>query len=104
MYKDQASDRISCEMSRASQAGPASAFAGPYETKSQSSKVEPQDEKDRLKLVLDLNNRLVSNLELQGLLRAISANVRRVMQLTVDVVVAIVGFCVDSWFLMRGVA
>ncbi len=35
---------------------------------------------DRLQLILDLTNSLVSNLELRDLLRAISASVRRVMQ------------------------
>jgi len=39
-----------------------------------------QRERDRLKLLLELTNRLVSNLELRDLLRAISASVRRVMQ------------------------
>jgi formate hydrogenlyase transcriptional activator len=38
-----------------------------------------QREKDRLKLLLDVNNTVVSNLELRDLLRAISASVRRVM-------------------------
>ncbi|PYX87895.1 MAG: hypothetical protein DMG68_10220, partial [Acidobacteria bacterium] len=37
-------------------------------------------EKDRLKLLLDLNNSIVSNLELRDVLREISASVRRVMQ------------------------
>lgn len=41
---------------------------------------ELQREKDRLKLLLDLNNSVVSNLELRELLRAVSASVRRVMQ------------------------
>lgn len=41
---------------------------------------ELQHEKDRLKLLLDLNNSIVSNLELRDLLRVISAGVRRVMQ------------------------
>jgi formate hydrogenlyase transcriptional activator len=35
---------------------------------------------DRLQLLLDITNRLVSNLQLRDLLRAISASVRRVMQ------------------------
>ena len=39
-----------------------------------------QREKDRLALLLDLTNSLVSNLELRDLLRAISASVRRVMR------------------------
>ena len=37
-------------------------------------------EKDRLKLLLDLNNSIVSNLKLRDLLRDISASVRRLMQ------------------------
>ena len=41
---------------------------------------ELRGEKDRLKLLLDLNNSMVSKLELRELLRVISANVRRVMQ------------------------
>ncbi len=41
---------------------------------------ELQREKDRLKLLLDLNNSIVSNLELRELLRAISASVRLVMK------------------------
>jgi formate hydrogenlyase transcriptional activator len=40
---------------------------------------ELQRERDRLKLLLDVNNHVVSNLELRGLLRSISAAVRRVM-------------------------
>ena len=60
-------------MSLASHAGPASALAA------QSQRVEPPGD-SRLKLLLALNNSLVSNLELQGVLRAISANVLRVMQ------------------------
>jgi formate hydrogenlyase transcriptional activator len=39
-----------------------------------------QGEKDRLQLLLELNNQVISNLELRTLLRAISASVRRVMQ------------------------
>jgi formate hydrogenlyase transcriptional activator len=41
---------------------------------------ELQREKDRLKLLLDVNNSVVSNLDLRELLRAVSATVRRVMQ------------------------
>ena len=41
---------------------------------------ELRHEKDRLKLLLDLNNSIVSNLELRNLLREISASVRRLMQ------------------------
>jgi formate hydrogenlyase transcriptional activator len=40
---------------------------------------ELQSEKDRLRLLLELNNRVVSNLEFRELLRAVSASVRRVM-------------------------
>ncbi len=47
---------------------------------SQRAQNELQREKGRLKLLLDLNNSVVSNLELRDLLRAISASVRRVMQ------------------------
>ncbi len=39
-----------------------------------------QDERDRLKLLLDLNNTVVSNLEFKDLLKAIAASVRRVMR------------------------
>jgi formate hydrogenlyase transcriptional activator len=41
---------------------------------------ELKREKDRLKLLLDLTNSLVSNLDLRNLLRAISSNLREVMQ------------------------
>ena len=41
---------------------------------------ELRHEKDRLALLLDLNNSIVSNLELRDLLRDISASVRRLMQ------------------------
>src|SRR5712671_2541185 len=40
---------------------------------------ELRGEKDRLKLLLDLNNSIVSKLELRDLLRVISASVRRMM-------------------------
>jgi formate hydrogenlyase transcriptional activator len=46
----------------------------------QGTHAELQHEKDRLKLLLDLNNSIVSNLELRDLLRDISASVRRLMQ------------------------
>ncbi|HET7892358.1 MAG TPA: sigma 54-interacting transcriptional regulator [Candidatus Sulfotelmatobacter sp.] len=46
----------------------------------QDTHAELRHEKDRLKLLLDLNNSIVSNLELRDLLRDISACVRRVMQ------------------------
>jgi formate hydrogenlyase transcriptional activator len=39
-----------------------------------------ESEKDRLRLLLELNNQIVSNLQLRPLLRAVSASVRRVMQ------------------------
>ena len=41
---------------------------------------ELQRERDRLRLLLDVTNRVVSNLELRDLLREISASVRRMMQ------------------------
>ncbi|MCU1310440.1 MAG: hypothetical protein JWO20_1565 [Candidatus Angelobacter sp.] len=46
---------------------------------SMEARAELEIQKDRLQLVLDLTNRLVSNLELQDLLREVSATVRRVM-------------------------
>ena len=46
----------------------------------QKTQADLQGEKDRLQLLLELNNQVVSNLELRTLLRAISASVRRVMQ------------------------
>jgi formate hydrogenlyase transcriptional activator len=46
----------------------------------QSTQAELRGEKDRLKLLLDLNNSIVSKLELRDLLRVISASVRHVMQ------------------------
>jgi formate hydrogenlyase transcriptional activator len=42
---------------------------------------ELQRERDRLKLLLEVNNSVVAHLELRDLLRAISANVRKFMQL-----------------------
>jgi formate hydrogenlyase transcriptional activator len=45
----------------------------------QRTQAELRGEKDRLKLLLDLNNSIVSKLELRDLLRVISASVRRVM-------------------------
>jgi formate hydrogenlyase transcriptional activator len=45
----------------------------------QSTQEELRGEKDRLKLLLDLNNSIVSKLELRDLLRVISASVRHVM-------------------------
>ncbi|MGH9787748.1 MAG: sigma 54-interacting transcriptional regulator, partial [Candidatus Acidiferrales bacterium] len=47
---------------------------------SQRAQQELQQEKDRLKLLLDLNNNIVSNLELRELLRVVSASVRQVMK------------------------
>ena len=41
---------------------------------------ELQNKNDRLRLLLDVTNQVVSNLELRDLLRAISQDVRRVMQ------------------------
>ena len=38
-----------------------------------------QSERDRLKLLLELNNRVVSNIEIRDLLREVSTSVRRVM-------------------------
>jgi formate hydrogenlyase transcriptional activator len=49
-----------------------------FET-SQRTQNELQREKDRLRMLLDLNNSMTSNLELRDLLRAVSANARRVM-------------------------
>ena len=46
----------------------------------QKTQADLQGEKDRLQLLLELNNQVVSNLELRTLLRAVSASVRRVMQ------------------------
>src|SRR5580693_7063287 len=45
----------------------------------QSTQAELRGEKDRLKLLLDLNNSMVSKLELRDLLRVISASVRQMM-------------------------
>src|SRR5260370_82772 len=47
---------------------------------SNSMQANVEREKDRLKLLLDMTNALVSNLEFHELLRAISASIRRVMQ------------------------
>ena len=46
---------------------------------SNSMQAELEHEKDRLKLLLDMTNTLVSNLELRDLLRAISASIRQDM-------------------------
>ena len=59
----------------------ASALAGAINFEAlQKTQTDLQAEKDRLQLLLELNNQVVSNLELRTLLRAISASVRRVMQ------------------------
>jgi formate hydrogenlyase transcriptional activator len=50
-----------------------------FET-SQRTQAELQREKDRLRLLLDLNNSIASNLDFRGLLQTVSANARRVMQ------------------------
>jgi formate hydrogenlyase transcriptional activator len=47
---------------------------------SQQAQAELKNQNERLELVLDLTNRVVSNLELHDLLREVSANVRRVMK------------------------
>src|SRR5260370_30750704 len=47
---------------------------------SNSMQANVEREKDRLNLLLDMTNALVSNLEFRELLRAISASIRRVMQ------------------------
>jgi formate hydrogenlyase transcriptional activator len=46
----------------------------------QQAQAELQSNNERLKLLLDLTNHIVSNLDLRDLLRAISASVRRVMK------------------------
>jgi formate hydrogenlyase transcriptional activator len=46
---------------------------------SPSARPEPQRESDRLKLLLDITNALVSNLEPRDLIRAISTSIRQVM-------------------------
>jgi formate hydrogenlyase transcriptional activator len=46
---------------------------------STSARAELQRESDRLKLLLDMTNTLVSNLELRDLLRAVAASIRQVM-------------------------
>jgi formate hydrogenlyase transcriptional activator len=59
----------------------ASALAGALNLEAlQKTQADLQGEKDRLQLLLELNNQAVSNLELRTLLRVISASVRRVMQ------------------------
>ena len=47
---------------------------------SQATHEELRSNNERLKLLLDLNNAIVSNLELRDLLRAISASVRHMMK------------------------
>ena len=59
----------------------ASALAGAINFEAlQKTQADLQDEKDRLQLLLELNNQVVSNLELKILLCAVSASMRRVMQ------------------------
>src|ERR1700738_4157624 len=48
--------------------------------KLEGTQAELRSEKDRLNLLLDLNNSIASNLELRDLLRAISGSVRHVME------------------------
>ena len=48
--------------------------------KEQEAQAELQRQNDRLQLLLNLTNRITSNLELRELLRAVSANIREVMQ------------------------
>jgi formate hydrogenlyase transcriptional activator len=45
---------------------------------SQATQAELRSNNERLKLLLDLNNAIVSNLELRDLLRAISASIRHI--------------------------
>src|SRR6476660_7794622 len=45
-----------------------------------SAQAELQRQNDRLQLLLNLTSRITSNLELQELLRSISANIREVMR------------------------
>jgi formate hydrogenlyase transcriptional activator len=47
---------------------------------SQQAEIESQEACERMKLVLDVNNDIAANLEIRALLRAISANIRRVMR------------------------
>jgi formate hydrogenlyase transcriptional activator len=59
----------------------ASAIAGALNSEAlKKTQADLQGEKDRLQLLLELNNQVVSNLELRTLLRIVSASVRRVMQ------------------------
>jgi formate hydrogenlyase transcriptional activator len=59
----------------------ASAVAGAMNLEAlKKTQADLQGEKDRLQMLLELNNQVVSNLELKTLLRAVSASVRRVMQ------------------------
>ena len=48
--------------------------------KEQEAQAELQRQNDRLQLLLNLTNRITSNLDLRELLRAVSANIREVMQ------------------------
>jgi formate hydrogenlyase transcriptional activator len=59
----------------------ASAVAGALNFEAlQKAQTDLQSEKDRLQLLLDVNNQIVSNLELRPLLQAVSGSLRRVMQ------------------------
>jgi formate hydrogenlyase transcriptional activator len=59
----------------------ASAIAGAMNFEAlKKTQADLQGERDRLQLLLELNNQIVSNLELRTLLRTVSASVRRVMQ------------------------
>jgi formate hydrogenlyase transcriptional activator len=56
------------------------ADAAPAREASPATQAELRSNNERLKLLLDLNNAIISNLELRDLLRAISASVRHVMK------------------------
>src|ERR1700731_4130678 len=51
----------------------------PFNSQAPSARPERQSESARLKLLLDLTNTLVSNLECRDLLRVVSASIREVM-------------------------
>src|ERR1700738_3781215 len=55
-------------------------FSSVNPQKSPSARPALQTESDRLKLLLDLTNTLVSNLECRDLLRTVSASIRQVMR------------------------
>ncbi len=50
-------------------------------TASEKARAQLENEQTKLKLILDLNNSVVSNLELKQLIQAISPSIRKVMQL-----------------------